>query len=188
MLSYRIKFARLQQGMNQVELAEKLNVTRTAVVNWETGYAKPKDETIELISTILKVSVDWLLDTSKDDFEMMEESIDDSKEWTFKKKIGARLRYFRKKNGLTQENVSNVLHIDHTLISNYEIGRSEPNFEILVKLADIYNLSLDHLLGRNKTKFYIFDVENEEWFIEILSAEEKKKDALKKMWVAIKDL
>lgn len=55
MLAYRIKKARLNKGLNQSQLAVHLGKSRTAVVNWETGYAKPEPSTITEIANFLDV-------------------------------------------------------------------------------------------------------------------------------------
>ena len=38
---------------------------------------------------------------------------------------------------------------------NYEKGKSEPNIETLIKLADYYNVTLDYLVGRDETQYLI---------------------------------
>ena len=52
---------RINAGLSQSELAEKLGVTNKAVSKWETGAAKPSTELIRRLSAVLGVSVDELL-------------------------------------------------------------------------------------------------------------------------------
>lgn len=65
-----------------------------------------------------------------------------------KKLIAARLRYLRDAAGLTQRQVSELTGIHEGTYSGYELGRACPCAEALVRLADIYQVSLDVLLAR----------------------------------------
>lgn len=59
-----------------------------------------------------------------------------------------KLRKIRKELGLSQKELSLKLNVSPTNIYNYEIGRTEPSIEVLIKLADILNVSIDYLVGR----------------------------------------
>ena len=63
-------------------------------------------------------------------------------------KIANNIRFFRKANNLTQEEVSKQLGGSKNLVSNYENGISTPDIYTLVKLADIFDITLDELVGR----------------------------------------
>ncbi|MBQ9152275.1 MAG: helix-turn-helix domain-containing protein [Solobacterium sp.] len=52
---------RIQNGMSQDELAEKVFVTRQAVSRWETGETVPNTETLKLLSGLYNVSINTLL-------------------------------------------------------------------------------------------------------------------------------
>lgn len=56
-----IKKLREERGMTQDELAEKLNVTRQAVSNWETGKTQPDIETLTRLAEIFDVSVERII-------------------------------------------------------------------------------------------------------------------------------
>lgn len=56
----------------------------------------------------------------------------------------------RKLNNLTQRQVAAALEISQPSYIRYENGGAEPNIEKLVKLADLFDVSLDYLLGREK--------------------------------------
>ncbi|MBO3445749.1 helix-turn-helix transcriptional regulator [Clostridium sp. CCUG 7971] len=64
--------------------------------------------------------------------------------------IGRKLKQARLKKELTQENVANILNVSRTTISNWEVGRSYPDLESIVKLSDLYNISLDGLLREDE--------------------------------------
>ena len=58
------------------------------------------------------------------------------------------MRYLRDAAGLTQRQVSELTGIHEVTYSGYELGRACPCAEALVRLADIYQVSLDVLLVR----------------------------------------
>lgn len=61
MVAKNIKKFREDKGVSQAELAEKLNVTRQAVSNWETGKTQPDIETLHRIADILEVTIDEVI-------------------------------------------------------------------------------------------------------------------------------
>lgn len=63
-------------------------------------------------------------------------------------KIADNIRFFRKANNLTQEELSKQLGGSKNLVSNYENRISTPDIYTLVKLADIFDITLDELVGR----------------------------------------
>jgi len=58
-----------------------------------------------------------------------------------------RLKDLRTEQNLLQKDVAEMLGVDRSTYSKYESGASEPNFEILLKIARIFNVSIDYLLG-----------------------------------------
>ena len=54
----------------------------------------------------------------------------------------------RKKAGLTQKQVAEHIGISAQAVSKWENGQSEPDIQSLCMLADLYNVSLDELVGR----------------------------------------
>jgi len=62
-------------------------------------------------------------------------------------KLGKRIRFLRKQTGLNQEKLADMIGISRPTLSQVEKGRSELKAEKLVKLAGIFNLSVDGLLN-----------------------------------------
>lgn len=58
------------------------------------------------------------------------------------------LTLLRTENGLSQKQVANDLNISQGLLSHYENGKRECNLNLLVKIADYFDVSCDYLLGR----------------------------------------
>ena len=59
-----------------------------------------------------------------------------------------RIRALREDNNLTQEEVAKYLHIKQNTYSQYENGQRQVPLDILIKLANYYNVTLDYLVGR----------------------------------------
>ena len=69
-----------------------------------------------------------------------------------KKAVAARLHAERKAHNYKQQDVADMTGIHIVTLSGYEIGKSEPPMEALVRLADAYGVSLDYLLCRTDEK------------------------------------
>ena len=64
-----------------------------------------------------------------------------------------RLKDLREDNDLTQKELSDYLHISQVAYSYYEIGKRSIPIELLIRLADYYNVSLDYIFYRTNNKF-----------------------------------
>ena len=60
--------------------------------------------------------------------------------------IGSKLKNARNNIGLTQEQAAEVLGVSRQTISNWENNKSYPDIISVIKMSDIYSVSLDHLL------------------------------------------
>ncbi len=62
-------------------------------------------------------------------------------------RLAENIRLFRKQCGLTQEQLSEAVHVSAGVISKWELGLSTPELSILMELADFFEVSVDVLLG-----------------------------------------
>ena len=62
------------------------------------------------------------------------------------------LKRLRENRGVTQAELSRTLRISPSTVGMWEQGRREPDYEMLKRLADYFNVSADYLLGRDMTK------------------------------------
>ena len=60
-----------------------------------------------------------------------------------------RLLQLRKEKNITQKQLASALNLSEVGIQNYEGGRRKPAYDILIALADYFNVSLDYLVGRS---------------------------------------
>lgn len=64
--------------------------------------------------------------------------------------LSNKLKALRKRNNYTQEYLSRQLGVTKSVISAYEKGIRMPSYDILVHIAEIFNVSTDYLLGLEK--------------------------------------
>lgn len=63
------------------------------------------------------------------------------------------LKEIRKAKNLNQQRVAIDLCISREALSYYETGKREPSFQLLVKMSQYFNVSIDYLItGQNFTK------------------------------------
>lgn len=62
--------------------------------------------------------------------------------------IGIRLAELRKKYNYTQKQLAEALNLSQQVVSNIERNATAPDLEFLKGAADLYNVSLDELIGR----------------------------------------
>ena len=74
MFKDKLKELRIQKGISQYELAEKLFVSRSAIAKWENGNGIPSDTNLETICEFFGVEEEWLLD--RKDIKKMVENLD----------------------------------------------------------------------------------------------------------------
>lgn len=60
--------------------------------------------------------------------------------------VAERLKYYRSKCGLTQVQISEMLHIDRSTYTYYERGKTIPSLERIVALADVLNCNYTDLV------------------------------------------
>ena len=66
--------------------------------------------------------------------------------------LAKRLKQCRKDKGYTQNEVAVYCNITEKTYQNYELMSREPKLEILIKIADVFDVSLDYLFGRTDIK------------------------------------
>jgi len=60
--------------------------------------------------------------------------------------LGERIRQLRKETGWSQAELADKIGVDAGRVSRYEAGRITPSAEALIRLAQVLNVSIDHLL------------------------------------------
>ena len=63
-----------------------------------------------------------------------------------------RIKDFREDNDIKQKELAEFLHIKQNTYSQYENGQRQLPIDILIKLAQFYNVSTDYILGLTDKK------------------------------------
>lgn len=80
------------------------------------------------------------------------------KEETNMESFGSRLAQLRKSRNMTQEDLAECLNISAQAVSKWENDLTSPDLETLLKLAEIFGVSTDELLGRIKTEAHLAEI------------------------------
>jgi len=59
-----------------------------------------------------------------------------------------KLARLRKEKSISRKEIASALRIDRTTYGKYELGQRQPSLEVLVELANFFNVTTDYLLGR----------------------------------------
>ena len=62
---------------------------------------------------------------------------------------GDELKYQREIRGLSQSDLARATGLRQQMISHWEANKSAPSIDIIVTLADFYQISIDELIGRS---------------------------------------
>ncbi|KRE51280.1 helix-turn-helix domain-containing protein [Paenibacillus sp. Soil522] len=71
--------------------------------------------------------------------------------------IGTRIAEFREQKGWTQDELATILGISRASLSHYEKNRREPDTNTLGKIADVFQVSIDYLVGRTLQSNMVMD-------------------------------
>lgn len=71
--------------------------------------------------------------------------------------IGSRIRSLREKHGLKQINLANALQVSPQAVSKWEKGANFPDIPVLLKIAKLFDVSVDYLLGTTEAGSGVFE-------------------------------
>ncbi|HAX84463.1 MAG TPA: hypothetical protein DCY15_08535 [Ruminococcaceae bacterium] len=103
-----------------------------------------------------------------------------------KELIARNIIELRKKAGLQQKEVAELLKVQYQTYRNYESGASEPPAEMLVRLSKLYEIPVDIIIGtddysKDKEKTRKIIEEQEKEISELRAKVEAEKDEMKKL-------
>ena len=64
--------------------------------------------------------------------------------------FGERLRALRTGHPMTQQQLSDEIGVTKSVVSAYEIGARYPSYPILLRIAEVFGVTTDYLLGREE--------------------------------------
>lgn len=71
--------------------------------------------------------------------------------------IGSRIQNIRKDKNMTQEEFGKLFYVTRQTVSNWENEKSYPDLQVLVKISDMFNISLDKLLKEDENMVKAID-------------------------------
>ena len=125
-LGQNILNLRKKNGLSQEQLGEKVNVTRQTISNWELEETAPNPEQLKLLSKELNISIDELL--------------------------GNNIKKFRNLKKMTQDELADLLGTTSKSISRWEQDITYPDITMLPIIANVFNITVDELLGVERIK------------------------------------
>lgn len=76
--------------------------------------------------------------------------------------LSERLKILRQEKNVLQKDIANYLNISASAYGFYEQGKRTPDANIIKKLADYFNVSVDYLIGKTNIKESADDILNNE--------------------------
>lgn len=77
-LAEKLVYLRKQKGLTQMELAERLNVSRQAISRWEVGAAIPSTDNLKFLGDIYEVPVDYFMNDEIEDISKKNKELDET--------------------------------------------------------------------------------------------------------------
>ena len=129
----RISYIRHKRGMTIEELANKVGITPLQLEDMENGVNREfNSELMKRFCNVLNVQNSYFID--------MLEPVDN---------LGDNIRALREINELPESEVADELHISIDKLRNYENGIENIPYDLLDKLANLFNIDVTMILGMN---------------------------------------
>lgn len=133
-LGKRLHTARINAGLTQQWVSERLGVTPQSVRNWESGRSEPAGETVDRLAALYGVLPVRLTRQAPEELPEEEEQSPDQR-------VGVEPRFLqeaRRASGLTQAEASEQAGVSIVSLRRYEQGTVRPTRAMMMRLALIY--------------------------------------------------
>lgn len=81
------------------------------------------------------------------------------------RKFSEVLSQLRKEKNISQRALSESLGLSHSTIGMYENGQREPNYDILERIADYFNVDMNYLLGKTLIRNSYRELKNKDTYL-----------------------
>lgn len=106
----------------------------------------------------------------------------------WKESIGERLLALRMQKGMTQEELAEYLNVSRQSVSKWELNKTLPDVDKMVQLADLYGVSMDHLVRGLESEPAEAGAEQEEAETSVIEKEEEQAAVSEKIQTTSTDL
>jgi transcriptional regulator with XRE-family HTH domain len=146
----KLRMLRHQHNLTQALLAQELGLSsHTHIANIEAGRRIPSLELVLQVAGRFQVAIDFLVDDSV--------AVNQPLQATHKpqftqsnplpQQFGSKLRQLRQRHNLTQAELAQIFHLTtHSHIANVEAGRRTPSLELVLLVANYFQVSVDSLI------------------------------------------
>ena len=139
-LNSNVKFLRKQANMTQPELAEKLNVSKSTISNFESGQINTSIEILDKLHQIFNISLEELI--YKDFSKNLRTNVS--------LYLLNNLKYLTKTTEVNQNQLASELGTSVQSINRMlENTNLDPKTSTLIKISKIYNISIDDLIFKD---------------------------------------
>lgn len=145
-LAEKLRYARLERGLSQSELARRLELTQHSHINHlEAGRRRPSLGLVVGLAQILQTTTHYLLCDDIPVEPLQNPSLE--ADGFSPVRLGTNIRALRTLHGLTQVEATKRLQLNSQgYLSRLEVGKKEPSPELLVELAHLFSVTTDQLL------------------------------------------
>lgn len=145
MLGKRINELRKSSGMTQEELGKKLGVVKSTISLWENDSSEPNHAATIALAKLFGVTTDYLLGAEGDTMGT-EETINE-----ITQRVGRNIRSIREQAGLSQREFAEGFGVSAGAVGMWEIGKRQPDLNMLIQIAQFGGTSLDDLATKDLT-------------------------------------
>ena len=128
-------------GYKQWQVSERLGLAKHSYGSYENNNSIPSVERLVALAELYHTTVQYIITGKELSADVW------SKETT---PFPERLKELRTQNGLTQGAIAKELGIHFRSYEKYELAVYEPKLDKLLKLAELFDVTLDELMGRNR--------------------------------------
>lgn len=152
----RFKELRKSKNLTQEELIEQFNsrygkrYTASSISMFESGKRIPETQSLIDFADFFGVSVDYILGREQETFSQPPSILERKKGLSGEAatKLARRLKELRAtKPGLTQARFAEIMNVSQQAVNSWEAARTSPAIDLLILIADYYDVTIDALLG-----------------------------------------
>lgn len=136
-LNTNLQFLREDKVLTQLEVAEEVGLSQRAVSAYERGDIQPSLKNLIKMAEYFSVSIDDLLLKDLRPLGSM---------------LARNLKYLRNREHFSQEDMAKLLKISQADLGRYESGTAELSNQSLVRVSEIFNVTIDNLLKKDIEK------------------------------------
>lgn len=149
LFSNRLKELMSMDNISCRALALKTGLQRKSIANWLKGEFYPRYDALIKLANFFKVSINFLLCLS-DDYIQYNNISDYSKSF-IQSQFSERLIKFINDNKISKYRLAKLLGLGQTTVERWVSVGAMPETEVLIKLSEIMDETVDYLLGRDYT-------------------------------------